>query len=88
MLPTGRVLIMPIQKGPIFAISEGSFFCHVVRVFVLPTRKGQNPESSNFCQLGRVSILPIRNGPIFLSIWKGSNFAKPKNHFFANSEGS
>ena len=92
------VLLLPIQKGPIFANPEGSYFCQSGRVKFLPIRKGPifvNPEGSIFCQFERVQILSIRKGPIFANPEgsffdnpEGSNFSNPRGPVFANPEGS
>ena len=82
----GRVLFLPIRKGPIFANPEGSYFCQsesvlflsIRKVPFLPIRKSPNfanPEGFFFCQSGSVLILPMRKGP-FLSKEKEKQIEK------------
>ena len=54
---------VPIRRGLIFTISEGS---QSGGVLYLLTHRGPNPEGSQFCQSGRVLFLSIRRGIILL----------------------
>ena len=48
---SGRVLLLPIRKGPVLPIRKCPNFA--------------NPEESYFFNSGRVPFLPNRNGPNF-----------------------
>ena len=86
---SGRVPILPILRGLIFANPEGSYFRQSGRVPILPIRKGPilpirrglvfaNPEGSCFCQSGRVLFLPTRRDLVF---------ANPEGYYFCQSGG-
>ena len=70
---SGRVLFLPIRRGPVFTNPEGSCFYQSGGVLFLPIRMGPNfanPEGSYFCQSGGVQFCQS-GGVLFLSIRRG-----------------